>query len=121
MARVFELGADEGLVIPRAEELGRAGRWCEAVNLLARCGSQGTISRKLAQAWGVACLKAGNRAGYREACAVYMDGLGPDPTVVWNAPSGASVLALGPGALDVFRARVDWFEDRLSATPAPSP
>ena len=27
MARVFELGADEGLVIPRAAELGRAGRW----------------------------------------------------------------------------------------------
>ena len=36
LARVFELGADEGLVIPRAEELGRAGRWAEAAALLAR-------------------------------------------------------------------------------------
>src|SRR5262249_6379968 len=30
LTRVFELGADEGVVLPRAEELGRAGRWSEA-------------------------------------------------------------------------------------------
>ncbi len=57
LARVFELGADEGLVIPRAEELGRAGRWTEAAGLLARCGRTGPLSRELAQAWGIACLQ----------------------------------------------------------------
>src|SRR5205823_12051646 len=63
LARVFELGADEGLVIPRAEELGRARRWAEAAGLLAQCGRKGPVSRELAQAWGIACLKVGDRAG----------------------------------------------------------
>ncbi len=30
LARVFAMGADAGVVLPRAEELGRAGRWPEA-------------------------------------------------------------------------------------------
>ncbi len=85
LARVFELGADEGLVIPRAAELGRAGRWAEAAGLLARCGRTGPLSRELAQACVIACLKAGDRAGYREACAAFLACLGPNPTVVWNA------------------------------------
>ena len=59
LARVFELGADEGLVIPRAEELGRAGRWAEAAGLLARCGRTGPLSQELAQAWAIACLEGG--------------------------------------------------------------
>jgi tetratricopeptide (TPR) repeat protein len=50
-----------------------------------------------------------------------MDDLGPDPTVVWNALSEASVLALGPGAIDDFQEPVEWFEDWLGATPAPLP
>ena len=102
LARVFELGADEGLVIPRAEELGRAGRWAEAAGLLARCGRTGPLSRELAQAWGIACLKAGDRAGYREACAAFMACQGPNPTVVWNALTAASLLrpgSRGPGRL----------------------
>ena len=95
LARVFELGADEGLVIPRAEELGRAGRWAEAAGLLARCGRTGPLSQGLAQAWGIACLKAGDRAGYREACEAFMACQGPDPTVVWNALTAASFFAMG--------------------------
>ncbi len=96
MARVFELGADEGLVVPRAEELGRADRWAEAAGLLARLGRAGPFSRQVGQAWGIACLRAGDRAGYREACAAVMAQEGPDPTVVWNALSEASLLALAP-------------------------
>src|SRR5262249_49914717 len=116
LARVFELGADEGLVIPRAEELGRAGRWAEAAGLLARCGRKGPVSRELAQTWGIACLKAGNRAGYRDACAAFMTWEGPDPTVVWNALSAASLLALAPGAIEDYRVPIAYFEKRLSAT-----
>ena len=90
LARVFELGADQGIVIPRAEELGRAGRWAEAAGLLARCGRTGPLSRELAQAWGIACLKAGDRAGYREACAASWRAR-PDPIVAWDAtPQGRS-------------------------------
>ena len=103
LARVFELGADEGLVIPRAEELGRAGRWAEAAGLLARCGRTGPLSRELAQAWGIACLKAGDRAGYREACAAFLACQGPDPTVVWNALTAASLFALGAEGLDDYQ------------------
>ncbi len=46
LARVFELGANQGLVIPHAEELGRAGLWAEAAGLLARCG-RGQLSGQL--------------------------------------------------------------------------
>jgi eukaryotic-like serine/threonine-protein kinase len=121
MARVFELGADEALILPRAEELGRAGRWAEAAGLLARCGRSGPVSRQLAQAWGIACLKGGDRAGYREACAAVMAREGPNPTVVWNALSQASLLALASGAIEDYREPIAYFEKRLSATPAPPP
>jgi Flp pilus assembly protein TadD len=119
LARVFELGGDEGLVVPRAGEVGRAGRWAEAADLLARCGRKGPVSRELAQAWAVACLKAGDRAGYREACAAFMATQGPDPTVIWNALAAASLLALAPGAIDDDRVLTAYFEKRLSASPAP--
>jgi serine/threonine protein kinase/WD40 repeat protein len=121
LARVFELGADEGVVIPRAEELGRAGRWAEAAGLLGRCGRKGPVSRELAQAWAIACLEAGDRAGYREACAAFLAGQGPVPTVVWNALFAASLLALAPEAADDYRAPIAYFEKRLSADPAPPP
>jgi hypothetical protein len=121
LARVFELGADEGLVIPRAQDLGRAGRWNEAAGLLARCGRKGPVSRELAQAWGIACLKAGDRTAYREACAAFMAWEGPNPTVVWNALSEASLLGLGAEGVDDYQVPIDWFAKRLSATPAPPP
>ena len=121
LARVFELGADEGLVIPRAEELGRAGRWAEGAGLLARCGRTGPLSRELAQAWGIACLKAGDRAGYREACAAFMTSQGPKPTVVWNALAAASLFALGADSLDDYQVPASWFETRLFAKPEPRP
>ena len=119
VARVFELGVDEGLVIPRAEELGRAGRWAEAARLLARCGRTGPLSRELAQAWAVACLKAGDRAGYRAVCAAIMAGQGPDPAVVWSVLNAASLFGLGADGLDDYRLAMGWLEHRLSAVPAP--
>jgi predicted Zn-dependent protease len=121
LTRVFELGADQGLVIPRAEELGRAGRWAEAAGLLARCGRTGPLSRELAQAWVIASLKAGDRAGYREACAAFTACQGPEPTVVWNALAAAGFFALGAGNLDDYRVPMGWCEKRLSAVPAPRP
>jgi tetratricopeptide (TPR) repeat protein len=121
LARVFELGADEGVVLPRAEELGRAGRWTEAAALLARCGRAGPLSQQLAQAWGIACLSAGDRAGYRGACKAFMDRLGPDPTVIWNALSAASLCALGAEGLDDYRLPTRWIESRLTGGPALRP
>jgi serine/threonine protein kinase/WD40 repeat protein/tetratricopeptide (TPR) repeat protein len=121
LARVYELGADEGVVIPRAEELGRAGRWSEAASLLASCGRRGPLSQQLAQAWAIACLQAKDYAGYREACAADLAWQGSDPTVVWNALSAASVFALGPKGLDDYRVPIAWMESRLSAVPPPRP
>jgi WD40 repeat protein/tetratricopeptide (TPR) repeat protein len=121
LARVYELGADEGVVIPRAEELGKAGRWSEAASLLAGCGRRGPLSHQLAQAWAIACLHAKDDAGYREACAAILAWQGADPTVVWNALSAASVFALGAKGLDDYRVPIAWMEGRLSAVPAPSP
>jgi WD40 repeat protein len=117
LARVYELGADEGVVIPRAEELGRAGKWSEAAKLLAGCGRRGPLSQQLAQAWAIACLQAKDHAGYREACAADLAWQGADPTVVWNAHSAALVFALGRKGLDDYRVPIAWMESRLSAVP----
>jgi tetratricopeptide (TPR) repeat protein len=121
LARVFELGAGEGVVLPRAEELGRAGRWNEAAKLLASCGRREPLSRQLIQAWAIACLYAKDQAGYREACAVDLACQGSGPPLVWDALSAASVFALGPEGLDDYRVPIAWMETRLSAVPAPRP
>ena len=121
LARVLELGADQGVVIPRAEELGLAGRWAEAAGLLARCGRAGPLSRELAQAWAIACLKAGDRAGYREACAAVLARDWPDPTVVWDAANAGSLVALGVEGLDDYRVPIAWFERRLADVPVSPP
>ncbi len=119
LARVFELGADQGLVIPRAEELGRAGRWAEAADLAARCGRTGPLSRELAQAWVIACLRARDRAGYREACAAFIACHRPEPTVFWNTLAAASFIGLGEKGLDDYRVPMEWCEKRLAVVPAP--
>jgi predicted Zn-dependent protease len=121
LTRVFELGADEGVVLPRAEELGRAGRWNEAARLLAGCGRRGPLSQGLAQAWAIACLQAKDDAGYREACAAVLAWQGSDPTVIWNSLTAAWVFTLGAKGLDDYRVPIGWMESRLSAVPAPSP
>ena len=75
----------------------------------------------MAQAWGIACLKAGDRAGYREACAAFMARLGPNSTVYWNELSAAELFALEADGLDDYRVAILWFERRLSTVPSPSP
>jgi hypothetical protein len=117
LTRVFELGADEGVVLPRAEELGSAGRWTEAARLLAGCGRRGPLSLGLAQAWAIACLKAKDDAGYREACAAALAWQGSDPTAVYNAVPTASVFAMGAKGLDDYRVPIAWLERRQSDVP----
>jgi Flp pilus assembly protein TadD len=117
LTRGFELGADEGEVIHRAEELGLAGRWSEAARLLAGCGRRGPLSRDLAGAWAIACLQAKDDAGYREACAAVLAWQGSEPTYILNVLTAASALALGPKGLDDYRVPIGWME-RVSAVTA---
>jgi tetratricopeptide (TPR) repeat protein len=121
LTRVYDLGADEGVVLPRAEELGRAGRWSEAARLLAGRGRRRPLSQQLVQAWAIACLQAKDYAGYREASAATLAWQEPEPAVIWNALSTAEVLALADKGLDDYRVPIVWFEPRLSAVPAPTP
>jgi WD40 repeat protein/tRNA A-37 threonylcarbamoyl transferase component Bud32/tetratricopeptide (TPR) repeat protein len=121
LARVFERGADQGLVMPRAEELGRAGRWAEAAGLLARCGRAGPLSPELARAWAIACLKAGDRAGYRDVCAAVGARNWPDSIVAWDATHAGAILALGVQGLDEYRVPIAWFERRLADGAVPPP
>ncbi len=72
LARVFELGADQGLVIPRAEELGRAGRWADAAGLLgtlrpdrsAQPGAGPGLGHRLPQGGRPRWLPRGLRGGH---------------------------------------------------------
>ena len=87
--------------------------------LLARCGRAGPISRQLARAWGIACLKAGDRAGYREACAAIVARFGTHPTPVLFIASTAQAMALGIGDPDEDRAIMARLEKWLQAVAAP--
>ncbi len=69
----------------------------------------------------IACLKAGDRAGYREACAAFLASQGPDPTVIWNALAAAGLFAMGAKGLDDYQVPTGWLEHRLSANPALRP
>jgi tetratricopeptide (TPR) repeat protein len=75
----------------------------------------------LAQAWAIACLKAKDDAGYREACAAALVWQGSEPAAIGNALSAASVFALGAKGLDDYRVPIGWMESSLSAVPAPKP
>jgi hypothetical protein len=46
---------------------------------------------------------------------------GPDPTVVLDALSAASLLALGAEGLDDYRVATGWFKKQQSAVNAPGP
>ena len=81
----------------------------------------GPLSRELAQAWGIACLKAGDRAGYREACAAVLARQGPDPTVVWDASPRRRSWPSAAEGLDDYRCPIAWFERRLADVPRPNP
>jgi WD40 repeat protein/Flp pilus assembly protein TadD len=121
MARVYELGADEALVVLRAEQLARAGHWSEAAAVLARFGRKNPLSSELAQAWGVACLNAGDRAGYREACMADLAFQGSEPKVIWSALAAAGLFTLSANGLDDYRVPIHWLENRLSTLPADRP
>src|SRR5262249_39672395 len=120
LTRGFELGADEGEVISRAEELGLAGRWSEAARLVAGCGRRGPLSRDLAGAWAIACLQAKDGAGSREACGAVVAWRGSEPTYIWTVLTAASAWALGPRGLDDYRVPIGWME-RVSAVTASDP
>src|SRR5262249_36932300 len=87
LARVFELGADDGVVIPQGEEPGRGGRWSGGGKLLAGCGRRGPTRQALAQGWAIGWLQAKDFAGFREAFGGDPALQGSDPTVIWNALS----------------------------------
>ena len=46
---------------------------------------------------------------------------GPNPMVVWNELSAASLFAMGAEDLDDYRVAMGWLQRRLSAVPAPRP
>ena len=108
LARVFELGGRRGTRDPTGRGAGWAGRWPEAAGLLARCGRTGPLSQGLAQAWVIACLKASDSAGYREACEAFMTCQGPNPTVVWSDSSAATLFTpVGAGGRAITRCQWD--------------
>ena len=122
LARVFELGADQGMVIPRAEELGRAGRWAEAAGLLgtlrpdrsAQPGAGPGLGHRLPEGGRPRRLPRGLRGG---------PGAASGRTRRWPGTrlSAGSLLALGVQGLDDYRVPIAWFERRLADVPVPPP
>jgi WD40 repeat protein/tetratricopeptide (TPR) repeat protein len=120
-ARALELGGDSVLVLAAAEKLAMAGRWPEAARLLAACGRQNPLDPELAQAWTVACLAAGDRAGYLQARAAIVARASEVPKLLGIMLSFASNLTLGSGVAEDSGPIAKWFESRRSALPSSEP
>ena len=91
---------DSTLVLPAAEKLARAGRRDRAARLLAGCGRRGPLDPDLARAWALACLFAGDRAGYLEARAAVVARDASAPNLASLVLDSASILSLGPAGPD---------------------
>ncbi len=121
LARAIELGADKGVVLPRAEQLARAGRWDEAARAIDRCARASPLDNELALARAIARLRAGDRAGYRAARTAALARRGAVPPAFWDSVSDAAILALGAGDPEDDRKAIDRLAGPLRAVPAAHP
>jgi tetratricopeptide (TPR) repeat protein len=102
LARALEREPDRGLLAALADERAAGGKWAEAAALLRQAGEGGAFAPEVWRRYGLACLKAGDRNGYRRACDCLLREVtapGPDlgPARVRDA---VETWTAGPGAFD---------------------
>jgi tetratricopeptide (TPR) repeat protein len=66
--RAVERDTDGTLLVARAEEYAREGRWPQAAALFARAAARGRLDLEEECHHGLACLKAGDVGTYRRVC-----------------------------------------------------
>jgi serine/threonine protein kinase/WD40 repeat protein len=103
--RAIALGADAGVLVAAAEERGRRGDWRQAADLLGRALSGGAADLGLCYACALACLRAGDEAGYRKICEQLLQAVpgAKSPLSPEAANAVASLCAVGPDAFADWR------------------
>jgi serine/threonine protein kinase/WD40 repeat protein/tetratricopeptide (TPR) repeat protein len=103
--RAIEHGADAEFLIGLADEKARQGKWARAVALFARAGTRGPLPVMAHYHRALACLKAGDEAGYRRLCGGLLKGLpaigpGLDPFLAYRV---ARLCAVKPDAVSAWQ------------------
>jgi tetratricopeptide (TPR) repeat protein len=86
-------------LIRLADDCVRLGRWDRAAAALSKAGEAGPLHLGVRQRHALACLKTGDRAGYRGVCARLLETVGREPSM-GLANAVAWICSLGPDAVD---------------------
>ncbi len=113
-------GAEPGLVLRAAHQAAESGDWKRAAALFGSAGRGRVIPTMIRHHQALACLKDGDVAGYREACAGIAGQLPPvGPKLsAGEANNAAMIFALGPGATDDWTKPLAWIEHALGRLTA---
>ena len=99
--------------VPRATQ---PADWARVATLLTTAAKDPTLPIEDRYHLAVACLKAGDRAGYRAACAGIAGRMPPAGTLLdlGDAIAAAKAFALGPGATDDWSVPLSWVDRVLT-------
>jgi WD40 repeat protein/Flp pilus assembly protein TadD len=113
-------GAGPGVLGQAIERAARSGDWKRTVVLFSSLTRKAAIPTQLRYLQAVACLKAGDAAGYRAACAGIAKQLPPvGPKLSLDeANNAAMAFALGPSADDDWAKPLAWIDHALAALAA---
>ncbi len=99
LEKAVERGADSSVLVHLADVYAGRGCWDKAAAALEKAGSRGSLSLVALYHRALACLKLGDRDGYRRVCARLLAAAGPTPP-----PELANLIAwvssIGPEAVD---------------------
>ncbi len=109
-------GAEPGLIVREADRAAGSGDWKRSAALFSTAGRGPGLSTGVRYRQALACLKTGDAAGYRAACAGVAKQLPPvGPKLSpGEANSAAMIFAFGPDAADAWTAPLAWIDHALA-------
>jgi WD40 repeat protein/tetratricopeptide (TPR) repeat protein len=112
----IRLGAEQGLIERAADRAAGSGDWKRAAALLATLARNPDFPMEARYLLAVACLKAGDAAGYRAACAGMAERLprGDPRRSHHDSNFAARATALGPNATDEWTRTLAWTDHALT-------
>jgi serine/threonine protein kinase/WD40 repeat protein/predicted Zn-dependent protease len=112
----IRLGAEPDLIEQAADRAAGVGNWKRTATLLTKMARDPDLPMSTRYAQAIACLRAGDTAGYRSAC----DGLAAmlprcDPKMAHHESNRAArASALGPNGSDDWPRSLSWMEKALA-------
>ena len=111
LAKAVDAGADGAAVAELADVRAAEGKWSEAVRLFSLAAERGSPRRHFQ---ALACLKAGDREGYRRVCDACLNQTAADQVSPAQANGAAWVCVLAPDAMADYERAVTLAERAVS-------